>query len=140
MRDRGFSAALVFDPAPATARGPSLSLRQDFGGASSGGLSALFANGPPTLGNPGHGDEATAGRWAMEAGFGLPILGGRFIGAPHLGYGAAGRSRDWSLGWRLTPAAGLGAPDLSLGVLATRRESGPALADHGIGMEFRAAW
>ena len=32
------------------------------------------------------------------------------------------------------------APDLSLGVLATRRESGPAPADHGIVMEFHAAW
>ena len=38
LKDRGFSAALAYDPAPATQRGASLSLRQDWGGKAAGGL------------------------------------------------------------------------------------------------------
>ncbi len=141
MRDRGFSASLAYDPAPDSALGLSLALRQELGGASSGGLSALLADGPLSQGNPGlGGGGAHAARWAMEAGFGLPILGGRFVGTPHLGHSASGGSRDWSLGWRLTPEAEPGAPDLSLGVLAMRREGGPAPADHGIQIEFAFQW
>jgi len=143
MRERGFSASLGYDPSPDSALGLSLSLRQELGGASSGGLSALFANDPLARRSPGHGGGgADAGRWAMEAGYGLPVLGGRFVGTPHLGlsFSASGHGRDLSFGWRLAPEAGPGAPDLSLGVLATRRGSVREPVDHGIGIEFRGRW
>ncbi len=76
----------------------------------------------------------------MEAGYGLPVLGGRFVGTPRLGYSASSHGRDLSLGWQLAPEAGPGAPDLSLGVLATRRGSGPEPTGHGIAIELRARW
>ena len=38
LKDRGYAASLAFDPDPATQRGPSLSLRQEFGGPAQGGL------------------------------------------------------------------------------------------------------
>ena len=135
LKDRGFSAALAYDPAPATQRGASLSLRQDFGGRATGGLDALFQ--PATL-DDRTGSEATS-RWALEAAYGLPVLGGRWTGSPHVGLGLATGARDYSVGWRLTPE-GRDAPDLSFGLKATRRESDAAVPEHSVGVELRAAW
>ena len=141
MRDRGFSASLAYDPRPDTARGLSLALRQDIGGRADGGLNALFASDPLRQGARGFG--ADAGRWTMEAGYGLAAIGDRFTGTPHVGYGASALGREVSVGWRLAPEAvpgAPGAPDLSLGVLATRGERDRMRADHGVGVEFRARW
>ena len=135
LKDRGFSAALAYDPAPATKRGASLSLRQDFGGRAQGGLDALFA--PDPL-DDRTGSEA-ASRWALEAAYGLPAFGGRWTGSPHVGLGLATGARDYSVGWRLTPEAA-NAPDLSFGVRATRRESDVQAAEHTFGVELTARW
>ena len=135
LEDRGFSAALGFDPDPATQRGPSLSLRQDFGGRASGGLDALFTPAPL---EDRTGSEATS-RWTMEAAYGLPAFGGRFTGSPHVGLGLATDTRDYSLGWRLTPE-GASAPDLSLGVKATLREGDTHAPVHTLGFEATMRW
>ena len=135
LKDRGFSAALGFDPAPATQRGPSFSLRQDFGGQAQGGLDALFDAAPL---EERSGSEATS-RWTMEAAYGLPVLGGRFTGSPHVGLGFSTNARDYSVGWRLAPEAA-GAPDLSLGLKATRRESDTQAPEHTVGLEATMRW
>ena len=135
LKDRGFSAALAYDPAPATKRGASLSLRQDFGGKATGGLDALFQ--PATL-DDRTGSEATS-RWALEAAWGLPAFGGRWTGSPHVGLGLATGARDYSVGWRLTPE-GRDAPDLSFGLKATRRESATAAPEHALWFEARLQW
>ena len=135
LKDRGISASLAFDPDPATGRGPSFSLRQDFGGQAQGGLDALFAPAPL---EDRTGSEATS-RWAMEAAWGFPAFGGRFTGSPHVGLGLSTGSRDYSLGWRLAPEA-VTAPDLSFGVRATRWESDTADPEHTIGFEITARW
>ena len=135
LEDRGVSAALAFDPAPATQRGLSLSLRQDFGGQAQGGLDALFTPAPL---EDRTGSEATS-RWTMEAAYGVPAFGGRFTGSPHVGLGLATGTRDYSLGWRLTPE-GRAAPDLSLGVKATRRESDTVAPEHTVGVEATMRW
>ena len=135
LKDRGMSASLAFDPAPATRRGPSFSLRQDFGGQANGGLDALFAPAPL---EDRTGREATS-RWAMEAAYGFPAFGGRFTGSPHVGLGLATGSRDYSVGWRLAPEAAT-APDLSFGLKATRRESDTQAAEHTVGFEITARW
>ncbi len=135
LKDRGYAAALAFDPDPATGRGPSLSLRQEFGGQANGGLDALFQ--PATL-EDRTGSEATS-RWNMEAAYGFPAFGGRWTGSPHVGLGLATGARDYSVGWRLTPEAA-NAPDLSFGLRATRRESDTAQAEHTVGVEITARW
>ena len=135
LKDRGFSAALAWDPAPATKRGASLSLRQDFGGRATGGLDALFQ--PAALEDRTGGGEATS-RWALEAAYGLPVLGGRFTGSPHVGLGLATGTRDYTLGWRWTPEAH--APGLAFGLTATRRESDTAAPEHALGFEATARW
>ena len=136
LEDRGYSASLSYDPAPATKRGPSLTLTQDWGGQAQGGLDALFT--PDPLEDRTGNGEATS-RWAMEAAYGLPVLGGRFTGSPHVGFGLATAARDYTIGWRLTPEAA-SAPDLSFGLKAVRRENDTADPEHTFGIELTAKW
>ena len=137
LEDRGFAASLAFDPDPATKRGPSLTLTQDWGGQAKGGLDALFT--PQTLDRRGGSGEATA-RWQAEAAWGFPAFSGRFTGSPHVGLGLATGARDYSVGWRLTPAANANAPDISFGVKATRRENDWTEPEHTVGFEAVARW
>ena len=134
LKDRGYAASLAFDPDPATRRGPSLSLRQEFGGQANGGLDALFQ---PAALEDRTGGEATS-RWAMEAAYGFPAFGGRWTGSPHVGLGLAAAARDYSVGWRLAPETN--APDLSFGVKASRRETDTDAPEHTVGFEVRARW
>ena len=136
LEDRGFAASLAFDPDPATRRGASLTLSQDWGGSAQGGLDALFA--PDPL-DKRSGGEATT-RWVAEAAYGFPAFGGAFTGSPHVGLGLATGARDYTLGWRLTPAANATAPDLSFGVKATRHESDAAQPEHMVGVESTLRW
>ena len=136
LEDHGFAASLAWDPAPATKRGPSLTLTQDWGSRAEGGLDALFAPNPLEE-RTGSGEAAS--RWAMEAAWGLPVLGGRFTGSPHVGFGLATAARDYTIGWRLTPEAAT-APDVSFGLKATRRESDGAEPEHTAGFEATLRW
>ncbi len=134
LKDRGYAASLGFDPDPASGRGPSLSLRQEFGGQATGGLDALFQ---PAMLEDRAGSEA-ASRWTLEAAWGLPALGERWTGSPHAGLGLAADQRDYSLGWRLTPEAD--APDLSFSVRATRSKNDWTAPEHTVGFEITARW
>ncbi|MDE0144319.1 MAG: hypothetical protein OXL95_00455 [Nitrospira sp.] len=135
LRDRGFSAALAFDPTPATPRGPMLSLRQDVGSPATGGLDALFTAAPLA----DRTGQAAPSRWGLEAAYGFPVFGGHFTGSPHLGVGLAPRIRDYRLGWRLTPDAA-SALALSLDLAATRQERDAAAPVHTVGVEVLAQW
>ncbi len=145
VADRGFSVSFGYDPKPDSERGLSLTLRQDLGGQSSGGLDALFANEPISR-YVSWGGIRDTGRWTMEAGYGLPAFDRRFVATPHVSYGVSHGAREVGIGWRLAPeklapdeAVGVGG-DLSLAVIATRRESLLGPADNRIGIEIRARW
>ncbi len=137
LEDWGFAASLAFDPNPGTERGLSLTLRQDWGGSAQGGLDALFATDP--LADRAGTAEAT-NRWQAEAAYGLPAFSKRFTVSPHAGLGLATGARDYTLGWRLSPATNANVPDVSFGVKATRRESAAAAPEHIVGFELRARW
>ena len=135
-KDRGFGAAFAYLP-DADGRGLSFSLRQDFGAKAGGGLDALFSSG--AFGDRSGVDPGR--RWTAEAAWGLPAFGGLFTAGPHVGYGTTSTARDYTLGWKLEPSrARSEESDLSFGVKATRRESGSAEPDHGVGIELRATW
>ena len=140
LKDRGFAASFAFDPDPASERGASFNIRQDWGGQATGGLDALFA--PETLdGRSGFGAGGAAkSRWTAETAWGLPAFGGRFTGSPHAGVGLSTGTRDYTLGWRLTPAANTNAPDVSFGAKAIRRERDATSPEHVIGLEAAARW
>ena len=137
LKDRGFAASLIFDPEPASDRGLSLGLRQDWGGQADGGLDSLFRT-DPLADRTGSSD--TASRWAAEAAYGFPVFSGRFTGSPHGGLGLTSGARDYSVGWRLAPVANANAPDISFGVLATRRESDWTEPEHTAGLEAIVRW
>ena len=135
LKDRGFGASLTWDPKPATARGPSIRMNWDWGGQATGGLDSLFT--PQTL-ERRTGTDSTTARWRAEAAYGIPVLGGRFIGSPHMGLGLATGSRDYSLGWRVTPQSS--APDLSFGLSAMRTESDSVAPEHAVRFEAIFRW
>ncbi len=135
LKDRGLAAAFTFDPRPESARGPSLTLRQDVGDRAEGGLDALFA--PDPLADR-TGSTATA-RWTLEGAWGFSALGGRFTASPHVTLGLAPDTRETTLGWRLAPAAPA-APDLTVGVKATRREDDLEAPAHTVGVEATVRW
>ncbi len=135
LEDRGFAASLLFDPKPATERGLSLVLRQEMGGQAEGGLDALFRV-DPLEDRTGSGESAA--RWTAEAAYGMPAFSGRFTGSPHVGLDFAADTRNYSLGWRLTPAEG--APDISFGLKATRWESDAVRPEHTLGAEISMQW
>ena len=138
LEDRGFAASLAFDPDPASERGLSLALRQESGGKAEGGLDALFRD-DPLADRTGTG-AASGSRWTATAAYGFPVFSGRFTGSPHAGLGLATGARDYSLGWRLAPAANAYAPDLSFGLKATRMERDTATPEHTGGLEATARW
>ena len=140
LEDWGASAALTWDPTPATARGLSMSLQQTVGASSSGGVHALLSR--DTLAAPaGHGGALGAGRLLARAGYGLSLGDGRFVATPQLGYGVSdGGHHDYTLGWQLGAARHHDLP-LTLGLEATRRETPDAGdAEHGVMVRFRLGY
>ncbi len=135
FKDEGLSFSLAFDPAPTTDRGLSFTLRQDYGSRAQGGLDALFASAPLAS----RSKSEAAGRWTMEAAWGMPVFGGRFTGSPYAGLGRSGLARDFYLGWRLMPE-GYGAQHLSLDLQASRQESGLSRPEHTISLEASVRW
>ena len=135
LDDRGFSAAIAFDPDPTTVRGPSLALRQTFGSKAEGGLEALFAADPLE----GRTGSAAATRWTLETTYGFPALGGRFTASPHAAFGLATDTRETTLGWRLTPETTT-ATDLTFSVKITRREDEAQAPEHIVGFEATLRW
>ena len=139
FREVGLSAALAFDPRPASDRGPSLTLKQTMGGAASGGADALL--GSPTLAglaaNDDDGELLASRRFEAVFGYGFAALGGGFTATPEVGVGLSNTGREVRLGWRLTPGTG-SAFELSLE--AARRESETKAPEHRMGLTFQARW
>ena len=134
LEDEGISLSFDYDPVPGSAEGLSLSLNQEIGVRSNGGLEALFDS--ESLATRTDGEKEN--RVRLEAAYGVPVLGGRFIGSPHMGLGLATGSREYTLGWKVTPERH--APDLSFGVRATRTENDVFVPDHAIRFETIFRW
>ena len=137
FRDLGVSAAFAWDANPASPRGASLMLRQDWGGMSSGGLDRLLS--PAGVQRPGDTDKDLSLRFSAEAAYGFSVMDGRFTGSPYLGYRLSGTARDYRLGWRLN-ASGPFASGLSFGIGALRRESDGTEPAHSAGFELATSW
>ena len=144
FRERGVSGSLAWDPAPATAQGPALTLTQTVGDQASGGADALLAQGTLAglAAQPGSGpdgDDALHRRLEARFGYGFAALGGRFASVPEVGLGLNDAGREYILGWRL---AGEGPGALQLATEARRLESavGSGPAEHRIAVRLSARW
>ena len=124
FQERGLAGTLAWDPDPASARGPALSLSQTVGTSASGGLEALFR--PDRAGTLGaaDADRGEPDRQHLEAklGYGFALFDGRFTMSPEAGFGVSDAGRDFILGWRLS-REGVGVGSLELAFEAKRRES-----------------
>lgn len=133
---RGYSASFEWDPSPGTDRGPSLSLRQEYGASPPEVIESLFGAGPLAA------DEGPGGhdrKWTLEAAYGRPALGGRYTGSPRVGLGFSPSGREWTLGWRLAPAGG-SVPDISFDITAAGTGSEGQGLRHRVGIEINARW
>ena len=83
FRERGFAGSLNRDPAPSSARGPTLTLSQTLGAQASGGLDSLLSR-PAMAGLAANDDEDAlqSRRFDARLGYGFPLLGDRLIGTP----------------------------------------------------------
>ncbi len=134
LENEGFSVSFHYDPKPASARGLELSLSQEIGGPSTGGLDALFASEP--LSERPDSDEDS--RLKLEAAYGFPVFSGQYISSPGVSLVRGSASRDYSLGWHFTPAKST--IGISFGIKATRRESEGADPEHAVGVEASVRW
>ncbi len=134
LENEGFSVSFHYDPKPASARGLELSLSQEIGGPSTGGLDALFASEP--LSERPDSDEDS--RLKLEAAYGFPAFSGQYISTPGVSLVRGSASRDYSLGWHFTPAKST--IGISFGIKATRRESEGADPEHAVGVEATLRW
>ena len=135
--DRGFAASLVFDPAPGSDRGPSLTLARTVGASATGGMEALLR--PETARALGAAEEDDLARRRLEArlGYGFAVLGGGWTGVPELGLGWSESARETVFGARLLEARGAGLA-FGLDVEGRRVESvaGEAAPEHRLGLGF----
>ena len=109
FRMRGIAGSLSWDPAPDSARGPSLTLTQTLGVSARGRVDAvlgrntldgLAANDLELVSGVG-GNELGRRRLGLKLGYGFAAFDGRFTLTPELGLGVTDSSREVSLGWRL---------------------------------------
>ena len=135
FKDQGISAWFTYDPYPATRRGPSVTIRQDFDGNAEGGVDTLFN--PTPLENRTNNDDTS--QTSIEMAYGFPAFEGNYTGSPHVGADLATSSRDYRVGWRLTPEAE-NTPDFSLDLAANRAENNWGAPDHGVGVEIITRW
>ena len=136
--ERGFAGSLAWDPAPGSARGPSLSIAQTVGAQASGGVEALL--GPQTAqaleaANDNDGNELERRSLEAKLGFGFALFDDRYTGTPELRLGLTGTSRETVLGWRLAEERRTGLV-FGLDVEGARRESGDADPVHRLGLDF----
>ena len=134
LEDEGISLSFDYDPAPNTEEGLSLSLHQEVGVRSNGGLEALFDSEPLAMRTNGEKEN----RVRLEAAYGVPVLSGRFIAGPKAAMSHSTTARDYSIGWNLVSARRY--EDISLQITALRSESHDRTPEHGISLGINARW
>ena len=134
LEDEGISVSFDYDPIPGSARGLRLSLHQEMGAPSKGGLEALFASEPLAT----RTDSELENRMKLEAAYGLLAFEGQFIAGPQAALSRSATVQDYSLGWRLVPTARH--QDLSVQITALRREHDQEPPEHATTLEMTVRW
>ncbi len=113
-------------------------MRQSVGQSASGGMDALF--GRVTLDGLGAADGPPARTLEAKAGYGMPVLQGRFIGTPWLGFSQSEDSETLRAGWTLARRARDGrAMELGLEGTQANNHAG-ARTEHAMLVRVTARW
>ena len=134
LEDEGISLSFDYDPVPNSAEGLSLSMHQEIGVRSNGGLEALFDSEPLATRMDGEMEN----RVRLEAAYGVPVLSGQFIAGPRAAMSRSATTRDYSIGWKVVSARHY--EDISLEITALRSESHDRNPEHGISLGINARW
>ena len=128
FKDWGLSLGLSWDPRPETKRGCSATARHGLGGASAGGVDALF--GPEAFpGAPGAGGGSG---WSVEAACGMG-RGHGMVGSPYARASGGGEAESLRVGYRIEPDADH-AEDATVQAWADPTADGGSV---GAGLEWR---
>ena len=119
-------------------RGLSASLTPSWG-VDPSGSERLWAE-PASSGLAAGGNAEPSSRLDGEVGYGMALLGERFTGTPHVGFGMSDTAREYRMGWRLTSAAP-NASGFEVSLDATRREAAnDNEAEHGVMLRSAITW
>ena len=122
----------------AAGRGLTASLTPSWG-VDPGGAERLWAE-PASAGLAANGEVEPSSRLDGEVGYGMALMGDRFTGTPHVGFGFSDTAREYRMGWRLTSAVS-GDPGFEVGLDATRREAvNDNEAEHGVMLRSLIRW
>ena len=148
FKERGFAGSFAWNPNPASALGPSLTLRQTIGASASGGVDALLrpdsAQALIAANDAEDEDDLRNRRLEATLGYGWSTFGGRYTTTPAIGFGLTEADREYSHSWRLAEARSEGLV-FGLDIEAVRRESvaGEAGPEHrvvfGLGWQLEGA-
>ena len=128
FKDWGLSLGLSWDPRPETKRGCSATAQHGLGGASAGGVDALF--GPEAFpGAPGAGGGSG---WSVEAACGTG-RGRGMVGSPYARASGGGEAESLRVGYRIEPDADH-AEDATVQAWADPSADGGSV---GAGLEWR---
>ena len=133
----GVSGQLRLVPGGNAGRGLSASLTPSWG-VDPSGSERLWAE-PASAGLAANGDAVPSSRLDGEVGYGMALLGDRFTGTPHVGFGFSDTAREYRMGWRLTSAV-RGDPGFEVNLDATRREAANDDAEHGVMLRSSVRW
>ena len=134
----GVTGQLRLVPGGNAGRGLSASLTPSYGVDPSGSQRLWALSGSSGL--AANGEAVPSSRLDGELGYGMALLGDRFTGTPHVGFGFSDAAREYRMGWRLTPAAG-DDPGFDVRLDATRREaSNDNGAEHGVMLRSLIRW
>ena len=139
-REWGASLTARLDPGE-RGRGAMFSVNPTLGSTASATERLWGAQDARTLAPDGGAFEQPAQGLRAEAGYGLPLFGGRVNGTPNLGLAVSDDgARDWRIGWRFDPAAGDG-PGFEVNLDAMRRvAANDGTPQHGVMLSGAARW
>ena len=138
-RDWGLSGVIAFGPDPDSRRGLLLSLRQTAGEAASGGVDAT-RNRETIAGIGRESGAVPEPQPEVEAEYGLSVLGGGMIGAPHAGLALSGAGQTYTLGWRIGPERSYVVQSFDLDLAAQDREGLGGGPEEQIGLGLPVNW
>ena len=142
FREHSISGSLSWDPRPDSERGARFSLNSGIRGASVNGPDKLltgsaFSHSVTGLDKAGDAPGHITQRWEAKMGYGFGAFGDRFTAIPQIGLGWSDDVRDYSVGWRLTPA---GSDAFDLLLEATHRRMDEGEPQQGINLQMRTYW